>query len=1151
MEKCLKLLICFAVAILCGITAVSSSATASAASENDKWVAAWGTAPTEMNVKGMSAVGSIVGDITVRVVIKPTASGEKFRIKLSNYYGDKPLKIKGITAARSIIKAGKTEAESKIDVNTLKYVTFNDGSTDVVVPEGEEIYSDPISLAVRAYEPIAISMFVSEYQDVNTMGLSGASAYFTTGEATRVEDYDLLTSVADEEDVLDILSKVLEGFTGSDSLNLKLAYSFMKFVPAITSLDVLTDASAYSVVVAGDSTVADNFPEYLAKAICQQNNISNVGIVGKGVVGNRLLTSGLGLGSQIDAASLLVRLERDVLSESGVEYVIVKIGANDIIHPVSKDVLAQAPNTSQPTAESLINGYRRLFNACHEAGVKVIVASITQWKGHTRDYFEEGAQYVRTEAEFQADWQIAKDVNEWLKITDEHDGYIDLTEISANPLDKDALSPEYTTDGLHPSNMCQKLWSSNVPESLVGIGKKPGGVRIEKTLVETFVGEKTQIVANVYPETAENKNLFWASSNPDVATVDENGVVTAHSNGSAVITCETEIGFFKATCKVTVTTKPDSVMLDYTERNIYTTKSVTLEAIVYPEAANDKSVKWSSSNTKIATVDQNGKVIGVGAGTAIITVTTNVGGLTAKCFVNVTKKTAVQTITLTLDNETVTSKTLYTNGLSEITLAHSVSPTSATFKDVIWTSTNPKVATVDPLGNVKAVSAGKTAIKCTSEDNPMVSGVCTITVKVIATGIELDKTSFKVYETKSKTLKATITPEDATNKNVTWASSDKSIATVDKNGKVTGKKPGTVYISATTANGKHTAKCKVTVQKMIYSEKVKLNKTSLTLEDGKSYILDATVLPENTVSKSVTWSSGNKKVATVDAYGDVTAVAPGTTYIYCKTKDTGVTAKCKVTVKEVKPTSISFSSKTITIEYDETRTLKPTIKPSNATDKSLTWTSSNPKVVKVTSAGKIKGMKAGSSAVITVTTNTGKLTAKITVKVNPITVSKITLNKTSLTLSKGKSSTLTATVKPANATNQTLTWTSSNTKVAKVSADGKVTAVKNGTATITCKAANGKTATCKVTVKNIPVTGFKLDKTWVRADKGAEFTLKAIFEPSNATNKTIKWTTSDKSVATVSSSGKVTIVGKSSEVCQITATTADGGFTAVCMIEVI
>lgn len=1142
MKKHIKMFLCFLAAFVCAVTVVSSSSTAMAAEDkNTRWISAWGTAPTEIDITGMSAIGSLVGDVTVRVVLTPSASGEKFRIKLSNYYGNEPLKINSITAARS-------KGESEIDVNSLKYITFNDGSPDVVVPEGEEIYSDPVSFPVRAQEDIAISMFVSEYQDVNTMGLSGASTYFTTGEATRLDTFDMLPTVIDEEDMLDILSGLLEGFTGSSTINLKLAYKDLKFVPAVSSLDVLADNSAYSVVVIGDSTVANDFPEYFAKSIYEQDGVDNVGIVGKGVIGNRLLGEGLGLGDSIFAESMLYRFTRDALEESGVEYVVVKIGANDIIHPVCKDVLAMYPGIKQPTAEDLIEGYRKIFKMCHDAGIKVVVMSITQWKGTTRDYFDSGAQYVRTEEEFQADWQIAKDVNEWLATTDEHDGYVELRDVSANPLDEDALLPEYTTDGIHPTEVCQRLWSSCFPHSLIGVGKKPGGVRVEKTRIDTFKGENVTVVATVIPETAENKNLIWESSDPEVASVDENGVVTAHKNGTALISCSTEVGGFKAYCTVVVSTKPEKIMLDYTERDIYTTKSVTLEAIVYPESANDKSVKWASSNKLVATVDQNGKVTGVGAGTAIITATTNVGGLVDKCVVNVIAKTQVQRITLTQSDETITAKTLYTNGVSEFSLGYKVAPTNATFKDVVWTSSNPEVAVVDALGNVRAVSAGKTAIKCTSVDNPMISGVCTVTVKVIATGIELDQTSFKMYETKTKTLKATILPENATNKSVKWKSSDTKIATVDKNGKVTAKKPGTVYISATTANGKHTAKCKVTVREIVYSTKVKLNKTKLTLDDGKNYILDATVLPENTTSKSVKWSSSNTKVATVDAYGDVTAVAPGTAYIYCKTKDNGTTAKCKVTVKEVKAKSLKFSSKTVTIEYDEVRTLKPVFSPSNTTDKSLTWTSSNPKAVKVTSAGKIKGLKADSSAVITATTKDGKVKASITVKVSPIAVSKISLSRTSVTLSKGSSLTLKATIKPSNATNQKLTWTSSDSSVVKVSSSGKITAVKNGTATITCKSANGKKAVCKVTVKNVAVEGIKLDMTSVLADKGATFTINATLQPTNATNKTISWTTSDKSVATVSSSGKVTAVGTG--VCQITAKTKDGGYTAVCMVTV-
>ena len=1142
MKKSFKLIIAFAVTLICSLAVISSSLSASAASEdNKKWVTAWGTAPTKVDMTGMSAVGSIVGDVTVRVVINPTASGEKFRIKLSNNYGENSLKIKSITAAYS-------KGKSKIDVNSLKYITFKDGATDITLAPGEEIYSDPVSLPVYADQPIAISIYINEYQDIGTMGLSGASSYFTRGEATRTENYDLVAGVIDEKEMLDVVSKILEGFSGSGSIDLQLAYDFIKFVPAISSLDVLTDASGYSVIIAGDSTVANDLPEYLGQAIYQQDNINNVGIVGKGIVGNRLLASGLGLGTQIDGDSLVARFNRDVLSQSGVEYVIIKIGANDIIYPVSKDILAQNPDIKQPTAENIINGYKLLIRECHNAGIKIIFASITQWKGNTRDYFDEGPQYVRSEEEFQKDWQIAKDVNKWLATTNEHDGFIDLTEISANPLDRDALYTEYSTDGMNPSEICQRLWANYIPRSLIGVGSKTGGVRIEEREANMFSGQEKLIVAEVIPESAADKSLTWESSDPEVATVDENGVVKAISSGTAVITCKTVSGGFTAYCIINVTTKPESIMMDYTERDIYTTKSVTLEAIVLPESANDKSVKWTSSNKQVAIVDQNGKVTGVGTGMTTITATTNVGGLTATCIVNVTKKNEVQSVTITSDGTAITSKTLYINDNPKTTFKYTVSPTNATFKDVVWTSSNPKVVSVDQLGNIKGLDVGTATIKCTSEDNPYAVATCTVYVKVKVTGVEISTNELSLVETKSKTLSADILPADASNRNLTWSSSDESIVKVDKNGKVTAVKAGTAYITVKAGNGRFSDTCKVKVSRIIYSQSVKLNKTSLTLDDGKTYQLSATVSPESATSKSVTWSSSNTKVIKVDSEGEVTAVDPGTAYIYCKTKDSGVAAKCKVTVKAVKVTSISFSTSSTTIEYSKTKTLKPTFKPSNATDKTLTWTSSNPKVVSVDKNGKIKGLQAGKSAVITATTKTGKLTAKITVKVNPISVSSISLNRTSQSLSKGGTFTLTATIKPSNAADKTLTWTSSDTSVAKVDKNGKVTALKNGTATITCKSANGKTAKCTVTVRKIAVSDIQLDMRSVLVDVGVSFNLVATITPGNATNKTIKWTTSDSSVAKVSSSGKVTAVAAG--VCQITATTADGGHVAVCMITV-
>ena len=1150
MKKSVKLLVCFAIVLLCVACAVSSSVTASAASgENQKWVAAWGTAPAKVNMNGMSAVGTIMGDATVRVVLNPTASGDKLKIKFSNHYGKKNLKIEGVTVA---LAARETDGsyKSKIDVNSLRIVTFKDGSPNITIPPGAEVYSDIISLPVEVDKPITISMFYNEYQDVGTMGLAGATSYFTTGNQIQKDNFDLLPSVFDEKEMLDIMSQVLAGFTGSGTIDVKLAYDFITFVPAIASVDVLTDASGYSVVIAGDSTVANDFPEYLAQAIYQQDNINNVGIVGKGLVGNRLLGAGLGLGENMDGESLLTRFDRDVLGQSGVEYVIVKIGANDIIYPVSADALSDYPGIKQPTAEDIINGYRKLIKACHDADVKIVFASITQWKGNNRDYFGEGvAQYNRTEEQFQRDWQIAKEVNSWLATTTEHDGFINLTEISASSNSKDTLDSKYSTDGMNPSEVCQRMWANYFPRSLIGIGEKTGGVRIEDKEVSLFAGQEKQLVAIVVPETAVDKAVTWDSSNPEVATVDENGLVKAVSSGKAVITCKTISGGFTASCTINVTTKPESVMLSYTEKDIYTTKTLKLEAIVSPENADDKSVKWTSSNTKVATVDQSGKVTGVGTGSATITATTKVGGVSAICIVNVIKKVEVDSITITSNGEPITKKTLYINDNPKTVFEHYLSPTNATVKDVVWSSSDPKIVSVDQFGNVKGLAEGVATIRCTSEDNPYKVGTCTVYVKVKVTGVKISKSELSLVAGKTATLSAEILPADASNKNLTWSSSDESIATVDKNGKVKAVKAGTAYITVKAGNGKFSSVCKVTVTRIIYSQSIKLDKTKLTLDDGKKYELTATVYPDSTTNKKLTWSSSDTKVAKVDSYGEVTAVAPGTAYIYCKANDSGVTVKCKVTVKEVKLTSISFSSGSTTIEYSKTKTLKPTFKPSNATDKSLTWTSSDPKVVSVDKNGKIKGLVAGKSAVITAKAQNGKLVATIKVKVNPIGVSSVSLNRSSQTLSKGKTFTLTATVKPANATNKTLTWTSSNPSVATVDKNGKVTAVKNGTATITCSSANGKTATCTVTVKKIAVSNITLGQRELNMQVGSTFNLTATITPGNATNQTIKWTSSDKNVAKVSSTGKVTAVSEG--YCQITATTADGGLTAVCGVEVI
>jgi uncharacterized protein YjdB len=249
----------------------------------------------------------------------------------------------------------------------------------------------------------------------------------------------------------------------------------------------------------------------------------------------------------------------------------------------------------------------------------------------------------------------------------------------------------------------------------------------------------------------------------------------------------------------------------------------------------------------------------------------------------------------------VTKVTLDKNKLSlktggKSTLKATVYPDDASNSDVTWSSDKPSVATVDKNGKVTAKKAGTATITCTAEDGSGKKATCKVTVTdVKVKKITLSNTS--VLRGQTVTLKVkSITPSNATNKKVTWSSSDKSIATVDKNGKVTAKKKGNVTITCTAADGSKTkATCKVTVKQPV--TKITLSKTKVTLKKGKTITLKKTIAPSSANTKTVIWKSSNKKVATVDSNGKVKAVGKGTATITCTAKDgSGKKATCKVTV---------------------------------------------------------------------------------------------------------------------------------------------------------------------------------------------------------------------------------------------------------------
>ena len=330
-------------------------------------------------------------------------------------------------------------------------------------------------------------------------------------------------------------------------------------------------------------------------------------------------------------------------------------------------------------------------------------------------------------------------------------------------------------------------------------------VTLNKDAFGLTVGNSETLTAKVLPDEATNKDVTWVSSDPEVATVDENGKVTAVKAGNATITVTTEDGKYTATCTVKVSPAPvaaNGVTLTPNKATLNVGKKQTLTATVLPADATNKNVTWVSSDTSVATVE-NGVVTAVGKGTATITVTTADGGYTATC--EVTVKLPVSAVTL---NETSTA--LVVGNTKQLTAT--VAPANADDSTLVWTSGNAKVATVDQNGLVTAVGVGTTTITATAGDK---SATCTVTVTAKPVPIEaIALRDAAVSVGRTIQLEPLFTPADTTQRDVIWTSSDRTIATVDANGRVRGVAEGKVTITVTsTADPSITASCTVTVTK--------------------------------------------------------------------------------------------------------------------------------------------------------------------------------------------------------------------------------------------------------------------------------------------------------------------------------------------------
>jgi uncharacterized protein YjdB len=695
-------------------------------------------------------------------------------------------------------------------------------------------------------------------------------------------------------------------------------------------------------------------------------------------------------------------------------------------------------------------------------------------------------------------------------------------------------------------------------------------LRLSATSITLSQGATQQLRAT-YNGTYDG-DVKWTSSDTSYVTVDENGVVTAVKNTTGDVTVTASLTnsngvTLTADCLVVVEPALNSFDLDPKgddgkyNMSMFVGDSTTIKAVIKQTITN-APLSWTCStvNSSVFTVTQatDGKsavITATGVGVADLIVENTVSG--DRKTIRITVRSYIESISL---KNTELSVPMYKEGYNMGKSDVSYTPTNATDTTLIWTSSDTSVATVDEDGYITFVNAGIVLITVRPENNP--SGVmasCLLTIVGSANKISLSETDITMQVGESHSILVDYSPINTTAE-LTWTPTGNDAASVtisyDEDRKIAtinGKAPGVVYVNISSPQTGIDS-IKVTVKQPATA--IALSPKSLIVKTGDTAQLKATFTPANSTD-TLTWSSINTGVASVDKDGVVTGVKEGTTFVRVQSYNgtvAGPTEIVQVTVQDgLKGVSLDSIAKTVKV--GESIDLTPIFNPATAYDKTMTWTSSNSSIATVAASGesdaKVTGVKQG-VVLITGTATDGGYTVSclVTVEaaVKTTAETKVTVSPTTKYLAVGKTCVITATV--TGSSNKKVKWSSSKKKVATVNSSGKVKAKKIGTTYIKAKAKDGSGAfaRCKVRVVR-KAKKLKLNKYSAKMLVGGTMKLKATIKPKNATVKSVKWTTDNKAVATVSSNGRV--LALSEGMVKITATTKDGSKKkASCLIVV-
>lgn len=461
MKKVLSLLLCFA--MLCSM-ALFLAPQASADGSSEHWVAAWhgsvlNAKEDSQAAKAISSISSLAsnGRGTFRIQVPTQLGGKDFRMTLTNYYGTGSLSIDKVTIGLQ----GSEGLSGQASGTTVSAKTSDGKSSFSIATKATQDVFFSFPNAIPEGSSLIINIYCTSAKNVRDFALTGGSAWFQSGDVTNDLNLSLIGNAAN----------LVSINNGEGDYNL---------LPLLQEIDVMASADTYTTVFIGDSTITNSIPNMLQDNL-QKNGVHNVSVVSSAIKGNELLQDGAGkLQGPLEGAALTTRFKMDALEVAGVQKIFVKIGANDILHPLLPDLKEwfngsnTRPDGYQPTAEQIIGGFQNLidqvnsYNQRNGTNIQLYFSDINPLLMYARNDSLEWKAEMATAAN-----NIRLAVNQWLAHNqNKYAGYAPFSDavgtdvvIDGVTFQKGKIAEAYTTDYAHPSPVGMQLEADLIPLS--------------------------------------------------------------------------------------------------------------------------------------------------------------------------------------------------------------------------------------------------------------------------------------------------------------------------------------------------------------------------------------------------------------------------------------------------------------------------------------------------------------------------------------------------------------------------------------------------------------------------------------------------------------------------------------------------------------